>query len=799
METCREELRIGVFVCLCGGDISKTLNVKVLKQHALQLQNVTVAELHPSLCLEDGQQLIREAIVRHGLDRVVVVGCSRKVYESTFRQCLQEAGLNAYLLEIVNIREHCAWVHLEDKPGATEKAKQLIAAGVEAVKASQPVETREFPMEESALVLGGGIAGMEAALDLADQGFNVYLVERSPSLGGNMAKLDKTFPTNDCAICIEGPKMAEVTRNPNIQLLTYSEIQKISGTVGQFNVEIVKKPRYVDVSKCTACGTCAEKCPVKVSSEWDEWMGLRKAIYVPFSQALPRKYVMDSDNCLYFQKGVCRICEKFCPSKAIDFSQKPETIQLKVGTVIFATGFQEYKPKELQKYGYGKYKNVITQLELARLLDSTGPTGGKLLRQSDGKKPKKIVMLQCVGSREEETHPYCSRYCCMAAVKNALLVKIEQDPDIEVWICYKDLRAAGKGFEEYCGRVEKNYGVNLLRAEVAGVKENEKTKSLTVSLREVEAKGPTKLESDLVVLSTAIIPSQGVAELAEKAGVEIGRDGFVEELDAKSRLTETNIDGIFACGCATGPKDIPESVVDAAAAAMKAGERMRMGRARRDLTIAVIDGERCGNCGICRDVCPSHAIEITEQGPIVNELLCKGCGICIGACPANVIDLNQWSSTKLLAEVKAILSHQKLREDDHLDSKPLLVFACDECAYATVDAAGIKRMQYPSNVYVIRVPCVGIVSLGLLLETLQLGVEGILLLGCLKDRCQYLEGGYMTERKLTMFRQILREFGVDASRIGVEYASAESPEAFVNAVKRMSTLSVIQYCKVGVK
>lgn len=789
--------KVGVFICHCGGDISKTLNVEALKQHALQLQHVTVAELHPFLCLEEGQQLIREAIVRHDLSRIVVVGCSRKVYEPTFKQCVQEAGLNPYLLEIVNIREQCAWVHLKDKLGATEKAKRMIAAGVEAVKASQPVESREFPIEESALVLGGGIAGMEAALDLADQGFNVYLVERSPTLGGNMAKLDKTFPTNDCAICIEGPKMAEVTRNPNIQLLTYSEVQEISGTVGQFNVKIVKKPRYVDVSKCTACGTCAQKCPVKVSSQWDEGMGLRKAIYVPFSQALPKIYVIDSDNCLYFQKGVCRICEKFCPSKAIDFNDKPETVELKVGTVILATGFQEYKPTGLKRYGYGEYKNVITQLELARLLDATGPTGGKLLRPSDGNKPKKIVMVQCVGSREEETHPYCSRYCCMAAVKNALLVKIEQDPNIDVWICYKDLRAAGKGFEEYCKRAEKNYGIKLLRAEVVRIREDGKTKRLTVSLKEVEAGGPTKLESDLVILSTAIIPSQGVAELAEKAGVEIGRDGFVEELDAKSRPAETNIDGIFACGCATGPKDIPESVVDAAAAAIKAGERMRMGGVKRDLTVAIIDGKLCGNCGICRDICPSHAIEITEQGPVINELLCKGCGICIGACPANVIHLNQWSSIKLLAEVKAILSHQKLREDQPLDSKPLLVFACDECAHSTVDATGIRRMQYPSNVYVVRVPCVGMVSLSLLLKTLQLGAEGILLLGCLKDRCQYLEGGYITERKLIMLRQILREFGVDANRVGVEYVSAESPEAFVNAVEGMLNPSRIKCSQVG--
>lgn len=793
------ESKVGVFICLCGGDISKTLNVEALQKHALQLQDVTVGELHPFLCLEEGQQLIHEAIVRNGLSSVVVVGCSRKVYEPTFRQCVQEAGLNPYLLEIVNIREQCAWVHLEDKLGATEKAKRLIAAGVEAVKASQPVDSREFPMEESALVLGGGIAGMEAALDLADLGFNVYLMERSPTLGGNMAKLDKTFPTNDCAICIEGPKMAEVTRNRNIQLLTYSEVQEISGTVGQFNVKIVKKPRYVNVSKCTACGTCAQKCPIKVSSEWDEGMGLRKAIYVPFSQALPKKYVIDSDNCLYFQKGVCRICEKFCPSKAIDFNDKPETIELKVGTVILATGFQEYKPTGLKRYGYGEYKNVITQLELARLLDATGPTGGKLLLPSDGRKPKRIVMLQCVGSREKETHRYCSRYCCMAAVKNAQLVKIEQDPNIGVWICYKDLRAAGKGFEEYCKRAEENYGINLLRAEVTGVKEDKETKRLTVSLEEVEAGGPSKLESDLVILSTAIIPSQGVAELARKVGVEIGRDGFVEELDAKSRLTETNIDGIFACGCATGPKDIPESVVDAAAAAIKAGERMRRGRVKRDLTVAIIDGELCGNCGICKDICPSHAIEITKQGPVINELLCKGCGICIGACPANVIHLNQWSSIKLLAEVKAILSHQKLREDQPLDSKPLLVFACDECAHSTVDATGIRRMQYPSNVYVVRVPCVGMVSLSLLLKTLQLGAGGILLLGCLKDRCQYLEGGYITERKLIMLRQILREFDVDANRVGVEYVSAEFPEAFVNAVEGMLNPSRIKCSQVGVE
>jgi len=574
-----EEKRVGVFICHCSKNIAGGVDVEALVSYSKKLNGVVFAVDNKFVCSEEGQTVIQDAVKEHSLNRVVVVACDPTLHLSTFQRCAEKAGVNPAFTELIDIRK---WTmpgspQKVNQEQALENSKKLIEQTVKRIRLKRVVPLIEVKAEPSVLVIGGGIAGVEASLDLADKGYKVYLVERLPTIGGKMALLYKVFPTNDCAPCILAPKTAYANMHSNISLLINSEVTNVEGHVGEFRVKILRSPRFVDEKRCTSCGLCVEKCPSKTTNEFAAGMGERKAVYIPFPQAIPRKAMIDADHCLYFQKNTCRVCEKICPVKAINFEQKPETMQLRVGAIIVATGFEEYKPSNKGEYGYGLYSNVITQLQLARLLDVDGPTSGKLLRPSDGKEPKVIMMIQCVGSRDEKTNIYCSSVCCMYTLKHAQIIKETVLPGADINICYTDIRTTGKGFEEYYKQT-RDLGVGFIRGKPSLILEDPKTKNLFVSVEDTLLGEPLMFEVDLVVLSCAMIPSEGAKQLAQKLHIEIDQNGFFKEVHPKLRPVETNVRGIYICGCAQGPKDIPDAIVQAKAAASCVDGELRKGK-----------------------------------------------------------------------------------------------------------------------------------------------------------------------------------------------------------------------------
>ncbi len=577
----REEKRVGVFICHCGKNIAGGVDIDALLEHARQLEGVVVAQDNRFSCSEEGQTLIQDAVRQHKLNRIVVVACDPTLHAATFQRCGEQVGVNPAFTELIDIRK---WT-MSGSPQrispeqALENSKKLVAQTVKRIRLKKVIPQVEVKVEPSVLVIGGGIAGVEASLDLADKGYKVYLVERLPTIGGKMALLYKVFPTNDCAPCILAPKTAYANIHPNITLITNSEVTSMQGHVGNFRANIVKHPRFVDETKCTGCALCVEKCPAKApDNEFLAGMGQHKAAYIPFPQAIPRKATIDKEHCLYFQKGVCRVCEKFCPTGAIDFEQKPENIAVQVGAIIVATGFEEYDPSAKTEYGYGKYSNIITQLQLARLLDIDGPTKGKLLRPSDAKEPKTILMIQCVGSREEKSNTYCSSVCCMYALKHAHIIKEMVLPDAEICIAYTDMRTPGKGFEEYYRDTRDLGGVTFLRGKPSQIIEDPETQNLKVIVEDTLIGQPVTIDADLVVLSCAMKPSRGTQQLAELLRIEVDKDGWLKEAHPKLRPVETTVRGIYICGCAQGPKDIPDTIVQAKAAASCADSELRKGK-----------------------------------------------------------------------------------------------------------------------------------------------------------------------------------------------------------------------------
>jgi len=653
--------RVGVFVCHCGSNIAGVVDCGKVREAAEKIPGVVVAKENKYTCSDLGQEEIVKAIKENRVDRVVVASCSPRLHEPTFRACIQRAGLNPYLLHMVNIREQCSWVHAHEKEKATEKASALVRMGASKASRLEPLEAREVPVEPSTLVIGGGVSGIQAALDLANMGFKVHLVESKPSIGGVMAQLDKTFPTGDCAICILAPKMVELSRHPNITLLSYSEVEEVKGFIGAYEVKIRRKARYVDEAKCVGCGVCAEVCPVKVKNEFDEGFGQRKAIYVPFPQAVPLKYTVDKDSCLHFKTGKCQLCVKACMNNAIDHKMTDQVVTIKVGTIIVATGFETYVPKKNGVYKYWEYENVITALELERLLNASGPTGGHLTRPSDGQVPKRVAFIQCVGSRNKKIgNNYCSRVCCMYAMKNAQIIK-EHYPDTDIAVYYNDIRAFGKGFEELYHRVREEYRVEFIRGRPAKLTQNKATKSVMIRAEETLLNKITEREFDLVVLSTGLIPSEGTKRISKTLGLTVSPDGFLAEAHPKLRPVDTAMDGIYLAGCCQAPKDIPDSVAQAKAAASSAAQPMAMKKVRIEPLTVTIDEEVCVGCGLCVELCPYGAPELvqSEKGGMrarVIEALCHGCGTCAASCPQKAITAKQFTDEQISSEIISALA-----------------------------------------------------------------------------------------------------------------------------------------------
>lgn len=652
-ENMNEEVRVGVFVCHCGVNVGGVVDCPEVAEYAKTLPNVEFATDYKYMCSDPGQGMIQDAIKEHNLNRVVVAACSPRLHEPTFRRCVEEAGLNKFLFEFANLREQDSWVHMTMPEEATAKAKDLTRMAVAKARLLEPLEASKVAVEKKCLVIGGGVTGIQSALDLGDMGFETYLVERNPTVGGRMGQLDKTFPTLDCSMCILAPKMVDCSKHENINLLTYSEVKEVDGYIGNFDVTVERKARYVIEDDCTGCGQCQEICPIEIPNYYDEGVGMVKAIYIPFPQAVPLVATIDKDYCID-----CGLCETVCGPDAIDRNQEPEEIVLRVGTIIAATGYDPYDPTAKYEYGYGRYSNVITGLEIERLINASGPTAGHVVRPSDGVTPKRVAFIHCVGSRDEQIgKAYCSRVCCMYSMKNAQLC-IDHEPDTEVTCYYMDIRSFGKGYEEFYKNSQEKYGIEFLRGRPAEIIENEDL-SLTIRAEDTLLGKITEYTYDMVVLSVGLEPPAGSNELRQTLGLSKTSDGFYMEAHPKLRPVDTLTDGVYIAGVAQGPKDIPDSVAQGSAAASRAAIPMAKGEVEIEPITASTDETVCGACEVCVELCPFGAVSIEGEGDekhaAINVALCKGCGTCVGACPSGAMNQNHFKTEQIMAQISAAL------------------------------------------------------------------------------------------------------------------------------------------------
>lgn len=737
--------KTAVFICHCSGNISDHIDINFLKK-TLKAEGISVLD-YEYLCSSEGQALIKNKISEGNLNRIVIGSCTPSKHGTLFKKCIQEAGLNGAMLEIANLREHCSWVH-PDKAEATEKALFLLRGKLRRLENSQPLGEIKVDITPKALVIGGGIAGITAAVNLADNGISTYLVEKESSIGGNMAKIGKVFSPDklaeECAMCSLSPLMNEVVANPKITLFTWTEVESLSGSAGNFTVRLRKKPRYVH-DNCTGCGRCSRACPVMVENEFNCGSVDKKAISLSFSQAVPKTYCIDPDKCLQMNGETCGKCADVCKSGAIDFSQKEEIVELNVGAVIVATGFKEYDASQKPQYGYGIFKNVITQMELARMLGINGPTKGALIRPSDLRTasdiirsstdtfesdsssedssdhsddtgtPKRIVMIQCVGSRDEKEggNRYCSRYCCMAALKHSSLIK-RKYPGTEVTICYVDLRALG--FYENYYRAVQDMGVRFVRGRPAEIVEKP-DKSLVVRIEDTLNQKMKELPADLVVLSVAMIPSQGTRKIAGVLNLSQDESGFIKERHSKLKPVDSSLDGIFVCGTAQSPKDITDTIAQAGLASIRGRAFITDSPKALANEIPTFNPLLCTKCEECFK-CPFNAISLNESNRIVvDPLVCIGCGYCTELCQNGAIQIASFTKTQLKAEIEG-----ELKEGD------LLGFVNSGIASLTCDNIGSSVLTYPSNVKLIKVPTSLVLDKDLLLHAFKHGASSILFL-----------------------------------------------------------------------
>jgi len=789
-----EEVKVGVFLSDCGGQVAKILDFEALTSFVKAVPGVVLVARGSEFWRGQGLQTIVEAVKAGRINRVVVAETVPKISEVAIAKALEEAGLNPHLMEVVDLKNHCAWPHKDTPKEATEKAKAMLLAAIEKVKLQEPIEKAEFPAVKSVLVIGGGVAGMQAAEDLADMGFQVYLIEKEPFLGGLAARAVRFFPTDDCAICIQSPaSLAAVTQTSrkcvyrsglseitNLNILTNAKVVRVEGGPGNFKVTVERKPRYVDEKKCVACDLCASVCPVEVPDEYNAKLSKRKAIYMNKPLVYPPAYVIDAKVCKFHE---CAKCVEVCPTKAINLDQKPEHVTLNVGSIIVATGFREYDPSVIKEYHHGEYPDVITHLELARMLDAFGPTGGMPIRSSDGRRAKRIVFVQCVGSRDRRWNPYCSSICCMISLKHAAMIK-EAFPDADVTICYIDIRTTGREHEYYYERA-REMGVKFVKGRPSEILHDPATNTLIVEVEDELLRRLLELEADLVVLATAMVPSEDAKELAQILGIELDQDGFFKEYNAKLRPTETKRRGIFICGGAVFPKDVPTASLHAHSAAVKAAKFLMNGKITKALKVATVHQDYCGNCQFCPVTCPYGAITLEPKGDghfaaKVSELLCEGCGVCVGTCPVGAIELRHLKASQISAQIKALLSVNGA-------SKPLvLAFSCSECGNAAVDSSGMAMMSYPASVRVLRVPCTGVIQVQHILEAFKAGAQGVMVVGCKPDGCHYEVGSQKAKQKVEMAKMLLQAYGIEPERLEMFNLVFIEGDKFAEAAKAMT-------------
>ncbi len=655
-------VRIGVYVCHCGSNIGAVVDCKAVAEYAAAMPHVVVARDYKYMCSDPGQDLLVKDIQELNLNRVVVASCSPHLHENTFRTATAKGGLNPFFMQMVNIREHDSWVHT-DHAAATAKANDLVRAAVRRVALHSALERARVDIHPDVLVVGGGIAGIHAALTLANAGKKVYLVERAPTIGGHMAMFDKTFPTLDCAACILTPKMSQVKAHPNISLWSYSDVQKVEGYVGNYSVKVLRRTRYIREDLCSGCQQCIESCiykQPKFEDEFNQGLGKRRPVYLPFPQAVPQTPVIDPETCIMFKSGKCKkTCVEACERGAIDFELKDEMKEIKVGTIIVATGFQPFEAKRVPYYGYGHYPNVYTSLEIERLVNASGPTSGHVVMR-DGKEPKSVGIIHCVGSRDENTNRWCSRVCCMYSLKLAHL--LQEHTGAEVFNFYIDMRTPGKGFEEFYQRLLKE-GVHFVRGRVAEVTDwaldpSEEGK-LVLRVEDTLLGAVRRIPVDMVVLSVGLEPHKDAQEVRRLFNITCSNEGWFLERHPKLAPVNTFTDGIFLAGACQGPKDIPDTVAQAGAAAAEALALIDAGHVEQEPNTAYVIEEDCSGCKTCIPLCPYSAITFKAdvKKAEVNPALCKGCGTCVAACPSGSLQQHLFEDDEIFEEIEGVLAH----------------------------------------------------------------------------------------------------------------------------------------------
>ncbi len=759
--------KIGVFICHCGTNIAGFVDVKKLVDHFSKKPNILcVDDLH--LCSETGLQKIKDTIKNEKLERVVVATCTPRLHGELFKKTVEEAGINRGFLQIANIREQCSWVHWMNMEKATLKALDLIEMAIASVASASKTEKMKVPVERKVMVLGGGVAGITVALNLANAGLKVILVEKSGFIGGHMAKWDKVFPTLDCSICILGPLMSEVYNHPNIKVYTLCKLVSVKGAAGNYEVELFRKARYIDEEKCNGCDKCIEICPVEVSNEYEYGMGKRKAVVKPFPEAVPIAPYIDFENCVG-----CRSCVAVCDREAINFEDKDETIKEKVGAIVVAVGFQPSNPKQVEQYGYGRYLDVVTGAEFERLLNPVGPTKGRILRPSDSKPPKSICFIQCVGSRSTKIgKPYCSRVCCMYAIKQALEIK-NLHPEMNITIFYTDIRASGKGHEEAFMKA-REVGVNFVRGRIGRVV---RSKNKLRVYYEDTLTCETKTEDyDMVVLSVGMDPNPDNPELARILRIPLDENGFFLEEHPKLRPADTFTRGIFIVGTAQGPKDITESVSHAGLAALRVASLLSQDELEFEVEAPTIDPQKCVLCGLCSRTCDFNTIKRVEKKMVVDEVSCMGCGACASVCPTDALTLPALNDKQIYSMIEVVLKEKR--------EKPLIVgFLCKWCSYAAADMAGINKIPYPTNIRIIQVPCTARISILHILEAFRLGADGVAVLGCYENDCHYRTGFKKALERVGKLKKVLAYVGINPDRLIIDSASASEGEKIAKTIR----------------
>ena len=761
-------MKVGLFICNCGRNISGTIDTKRVEEY--YRKNYPEIEVlgDQYLCSETGVNKISDEIKEKGIDRVVIAACSLKLHGSLFQKTIEKAGINKFLISFANIREQNSWVHPNQPEHATKKAIDQINMAIEEVKLLEPLEVQYAPVTKSTLIIGGGIAGIKAAMVIADAGYKVYLLERDATIGGHMALFDKTFPTLDCSICILGPLMSEIKDHPNIELLTYSELESIEGYVGNFKASIIKKPRFVIEENCVGCiDICREVCPIDIESTFFP----RKAIDIPYPQAIPLFPNILEDYCVG-----CKACALACDRDAIDFEQNSQKINIEIGSIIVATGFKTFDPSILGELNFQKYSDVITTMQMERLLNNDGPTKGKVVRASTGLAPKKVSFILCVGSRNKVIgREYCSQVCCNGSIKQAILIK-KENPNTEINVYYNDIRAVGKNCEEFYNRARETFGIRFIKSNISSIVRSDTSDDLLIRGEDIIEDELFQNKSDLVVLAVGIEPAEGTVELSQMLNISLDQNGFLLEKHLKVHPSETSVNGIFLAGVIQGPKDIPNSIAHAESAAAKAIALISQGKVELNPHIVYFDEEKCTLCRLCENICNFNAIKLSKEKLTLTQANCTGCGACAAMCPEDALYIPGFRKEQISAQTKAILSQGK-------SEYPLIVaFLCNWCSYMGADLAGTSKIIYPSNVRSIRVMCTAMLNPSLVFETLLQGADGVLIAGCHEQDCHYDTGFIKAKTRYESMREMLVQAGINEHRLKIASISAGEGERYAQVI-----------------